>query len=65
MKEHNDRAIRIEATLIAVLEQAKKTNGRVTKVEDKQQLFEEFKTRAMVVWGGAITIIGVIINKII
>ena len=32
-KEHNERSIRMEETLLAVLEQAKKTNGRVTKAE--------------------------------
>ena len=33
-REHNERAIRMEETLLAVLEQAKKTNGRVTSLED-------------------------------
>jgi hypothetical protein len=33
MREHNDRAIRMEETLLATLEQAKKTNGRVTLLE--------------------------------
>lgn len=32
-KEHNERAIRMEEVLTAILEQAKKTNGRVTTLE--------------------------------
>jgi hypothetical protein len=32
-REHNERAIRMEETLTAILEQAKKTNGRVTTLE--------------------------------
>jgi hypothetical protein len=32
-KEHNERSIRMEEILNAVLEQAKKTNGRVTGLE--------------------------------
>jgi hypothetical protein len=33
MREHNERSIRMEETLTAVLNQAIKTNGRVSKSE--------------------------------
>lgn len=47
-KEHNERAIRMEETMLAILEQAKKTNGRVNKLEEttdaQQKDLDQFKT---------------------
>ena len=47
-REHNERAIRMEEVLNAVLEQAKKTNGRVTAsesaIEELQTSQDRFKT---------------------
>ncbi len=47
-REHNERAIRMEETLLAVLEQAKKTNGRVTLLETETTALKkehgDFKT---------------------
>jgi coenzyme F420-reducing hydrogenase delta subunit len=47
-REHNERAIRMEETLEAILEQAKKTNGRVTALEisnnDLIKEHDRFKT---------------------
>lgn len=47
-REHNERSIRMEETLLAVLEQAKKTSGRVTsseaKIEALQHEHDKFKT---------------------
>ena len=47
-REHNERAIRMEETLLLVLEQAKKTNGRVTASEasiaELKQEHDRFKT---------------------
>ena len=47
-REHNERAIRMEETLEAILEQAKKTNGRVTALEisnnDLRKEHDSFKT---------------------
>lgn len=52
-REHNERSVRIEETLLAVLEQAKKTNGRVTLLEindDRQDKeFTRWKTIASTV----------------
>jgi len=53
MREHNERAIRMEETMLATLEQAKKTNGRVTALEinDSKQdrKLNRFQTRAATV----------------
>ena len=47
-REHNNRAVRMEETLVAILEQAKKTNGRISVLEaDTERLEKEhdgFKT---------------------
>lgn len=47
-REHNERSIRMEETLLAVLEQAKKTNGRIslleTETETLQKEHDNFKT---------------------
>lgn len=47
-REHNERAIRMEETLNAVLAQATKTNGRVTvseaKIDGQQRELDNFKT---------------------
>ena len=47
-KEHNDRAIRMEETLNAILSQATKTNGRVLVLEavtdSQQKELDGFKT---------------------
>ena len=47
-REHNDRSIRMEETLLAVLEQAKKTNGRIStleiETEELQKEHSNFKT---------------------
>lgn len=54
----------IKIELAHIKEQTTKHNGRMTKVEEKQQAFDDFKTKAMVVWGAAVTLIGVVINKL-
>jgi len=36
-REHNARSLRMEETLNAVLEQAKKTNGRITTLETETE----------------------------
>jgi len=47
-REHNERSIRMEETLLAVLEQSKKTNGRITALESSTSALKEehnkFKT---------------------
>ena len=47
-REHNERAIRMEEVLTAILEQAKKTNGRVTASEasilELKKEHDNFKT---------------------
>ena len=47
-REHNERAIRMEETMLAILEQAKKTNGRITVLETEteniQKEHDNFKT---------------------
>lgn len=47
-REHNERSIRMEETLLAVLDQAKKTNGRITALETEtealQKEHDSFKT---------------------
>jgi hypothetical protein len=55
----------IKLELGHIKEQTIKTNGRLLKAEDKLQSFDDFKTKAMVVWGGAVTVIGVVINKML
>lgn len=47
-REHNDRSIRMEETMLAILEQAKKTNGRINVLEAEtdnlQKEHDNFKT---------------------
>ncbi len=47
-REHNERAIRMEETLAAILSQSIKTNGRVNKLEEtteaQQKEMDSFKT---------------------
>lgn len=47
-REHNDRSIRMEETMLAILEQAKRTNGRITVLEtttdSQQKELDAFKT---------------------
>lgn len=44
-KEHNERAIRMEEVMMAILEQAKKTNGRVTHLESETELLQKEQDR--------------------
>lgn len=54
----------VKGTTEATLEQAKKTNGRVTKLEDKVSTLEKFQTQAMVVWSVVVVVIGVVVNRL-
>ena len=44
-KEHNERAIRMEETLNSILQQAKKTNGRVTYLETETNTLQKEQDR--------------------
>ena len=57
------REHRIE--LSHVKEQTIKTNGRVTKHDDEIDNLKTFQTKAMLVWGVALTIIVFAANKFI
>lgn len=60
MQEHNNRLIRMEETLLAVLEQAKKTNGRVSKSEVDIQDMKTDLNRWKVVGATVVSIAGIV-----
>lgn len=59
-REHNERSIRIEETLNKVLEQAKKTNGRVSALESDNEALEKDFTRWKTVASTVASIAGLV-----
>ena len=51
--------------LAHVKEQTTKTNGRVTKHDNDIDSLKTFQTKAMLVWGGVITVVVFVANKFI
>ena len=53
----------IKLELSHIKEQTTKTNGRVGNAEKRLDAFDEFKTKAMVIWSGVVLVVGAVINK--
>jgi len=51
--------------LAHVKEQTTKTNGRVNKHDNDINKLKTFQTKAMLIWGGAISVVILIANKFI
>lgn len=62
-RDMRERQIEMHNTLLSILEQAEKTNGRVSKSEDRITLLETFKTRAMFLWSFVIAGVTFLVNK--
>lgn len=64
-KRQSEELALLKATSHATLEQAKKTNGRVTKSEEKIGVLEKFQTQVLAYATVAATALSFIINKFI
>jgi DNA anti-recombination protein RmuC len=55
----------IKSELSHIKDQTTKTNGRLLKAEDKVEKLGSFQTKVMTVWGIAVGVLTLVINKFI
>ncbi len=55
----------IKTELSHIKDQTTKHNGRMAKAEDRLDTLSTFQTKVMTVWGVAVTVIAIVVNKLI